>query len=251
MKELIIDDEYKLVLNNPNRNIWDVYKNDILLPSKVDKLYKYYKLNLYNIDSLLRHYFFLANPGEFNDPFDCNINLLKNIPSTDNMETVKRNNYRNVGVCCLSENINSKLMWAHYTDNYNGFVIEFNAIGVNIKKEDYNQYALSRVIYPEKPIQVDIEYPCSHQYLFTTKQKHWEYEQEWRIIAHLNTEIREMQYSPEIVSGIYIGHNIPDKNPGLYSLLMEIQEIRFPKVPIYVVYPQSDNLDLMFEKVWD
>ena len=85
----------------------------------------------------------------------------------------------------------------------------------------------------------------------TTKFKHWQYEKEWRIICDLKDKHRELEYVPELVKGLYIGHNIPHENPTAFSLLLEIHELRFPKIPIYVVYPHPTELKLNFEKVWE
>ena len=250
MKEFVIDKIYKLVRKSPERNAWDVYKNENLITFP-KKLYKFYPLNHFSLDTLFRRYFYLAKPGTFNDPFDCNINLLKNIKGSEIMQTVQRNNIKNVGICCLSETLDNHLMWAHYTNNYEGFAIEFNDIKVDINKSDFKQFAIAPVIYPSKPPRVESNMPYSLQYFLTTKLRHWEYEKEWRIIADLNADNREMKIVHETVTGIYIGHKIPDDNPGLYKMILEIQESKYPKASIYVVYPHNNNLKLEFEKVWN
>ena len=48
-----IDDEYELKLSIEN-NIWDTYQFGKLLPKAANRLFKYYSLNLYSIDSLFR-----------------------------------------------------------------------------------------------------------------------------------------------------------------------------------------------------
>ena len=252
MNEFSIDKEYQLKLN-PETKHWDTYQFGKLLPKTTDKLYKYYPLNLNSIDCILRTYFHLANPGDFNDPFDCNVNLAEDIGELDKMETVKRNKYKNIGVCSFSETIDSHLMWAHYTNNYNGFALEFigNKIDVKLRRESINRNSLTRVIYPENPVKISKDYPFAYHYLLTTKFKHWSYEKEWRIIAELNSQDREMEYFSESVKGLYIGHKIPDENISAYKLLLEIQEIRFPRTPIYIVYPHPTDLKLKFEKVWE
>ncbi|MEQ1734500.1 MAG: hypothetical protein ABL940_12560, partial [Bacteroidia bacterium] len=116
MNEFKIDNEYQLKLN-PLTNLWDTYQDGHLLPKNATRLFKYYFLNLHNIDCFLRSYFYLANPGDFNDPFDCNINLIKDTFNFDTITTVKRNSFNNLGVCSFSENIDNHLMWAHYTNN--------------------------------------------------------------------------------------------------------------------------------------
>ena len=138
MKEFKIDKEYKLVWN-PKTELWDIYRFDKGLPKSTEKLYKFYALNLNNIDALYRNYFYLSNPGNFNDPFDCNLNLIDDIGSLDELETVSRNSYTNVGICAFSETIDNHLMWAHYTNNYNGFALEFkgNSIEAKLRRDVY------------------------------------------------------------------------------------------------------------------
>jgi hypothetical protein len=250
MNNFIIDKEYEMKFNSKTK-LWDTYRCGKLLSKSTDKLFKYFPLNLQSIDGLLRSYFYLANPGSFNDPFDCNINLLEDIEGLNTLKTVRRNNYKNIGVCSFSENIDSHLMWAHYTNNYNGFVLEFNGrnIDVKLKKNDINRHSLTRVIYPEKPVKIGKIYSFAYHYILTTKFKHWSYEKEWRIIAELNSEEREIEYYPELIKAIYIGHKIPDENISAYKMLLEIQKLIFPKAPIFVVYPHPTDLNLKFEKV--
>lgn len=252
MKEFIIDDEYTLKLNSKTK-LWDTYSFGQLLKKKTDRLYKYFPLNLYSIDCLLRTYFHLANPSDFNDPFDCNLNLTEDIGELNDIKTVKRNNYNNIGVCSFSEIIDSHLMWAHYTSNYYGFALEFHGDNIDIKLdfETISSHTLTRVIYPKVPIKISKDYPFALHYLLTTKFKHWQYEKEWRIITTLKSLERELEYFPESVKGIYIGHKIPDENKSAYNLLLAIQEIKFPKTPVYVVYPNPTELNLKFEKVWN
>ena len=252
MKEFIIDSEYKL-LYNPDTKQWDTYQNNILLSKSTKALYKFYCLNLNNVAALLNNYFHLSNPSDFNDPFDCNVNLLEDITDLGQMKTVKRNSYTNVGICSFSETIDNHLMWAHYTNNYNGFALQFKGenIETKMKQGQFKRHTLTRVIYPEKPVKISKDFPFALHYVLTTKMKHWAYEKEWRIITQLETDERKLKYLPVSVDSIFIGHRIPDENKSAYELLLNIQEIRFPKVPVYVVYPHSTDLKLNFEKVWN
>lgn len=251
MEEFKIDEEYQLKFNSESKH-WDTYQNGEMLSKNAEKLFKYFPLNLYSIDGLLRSYFHLSNPGDFNDPFDCNVNLAENINTVGIMKTVKRNIFRNIGICSFSETIDNHLMWAHYTNNYNGFVLEFAGDGIDVKlnSENISRQTLTRVIYPERPVKISQDYSFAYHYLMTTKFKHWSYEREWRVVAELKSENREIEYYPESIKAIYIGHKIPDENKGAYKMLLELQELRFPKASIYVVYPHPTDLNLHFEKVW-
>ena len=102
MEKFTIDKEYELKINKETGH-WDTFKNGSILSKTANKLYKFYSLELYNIEALLNHYFYLSNPGDFNDPFDCNVNLVEDIEGTEKLETVTRNRYRNVGITSFSE----------------------------------------------------------------------------------------------------------------------------------------------------
>ncbi|GAB3754868.1 DUF2971 domain-containing protein [Spirosoma pomorum] len=253
MEEFTIDEEYRLLFNKETA-LWDTYQNEELMPKSPEYLYKYYSLNLYSIDSLLRHYFYLSNPGDFNDPFDCNLNLVRGITENAKVEFVSRNNIKNIGISSLSETIDNHLMWAHYTNNYNGFAIKFKGdkVTVNMNEDRFDKYALTSVIYPKEPVRIKNDYPFAMHYVLSTKFKHWSYEKEWRIITQLKQgDNRELEFVPEALQAIYIGHKIPDNNKSAYKLLLEIQEIKFPTIPVYVVYPHPTDLKLEFEKVWN
>ncbi|PQJ32534.1 hypothetical protein BST92_11620 [Nonlabens arenilitoris] len=248
MKEFIIDDKYKFVERISEGNIWDVYKNENIIENP-KSLYKFHSLDIFSLDSLFRGYFYLANPSSFNDPFDCNVNLVTPIKGVENLTTVQHNNYSSSGVCCLSETIDNHLLWAHYTNNYNGFALQFDEMEIETNLEEYRAFGLRPVIYPNKPKKVDVKKPYAHQYLFTTKLSHWEYEKEWRIITDLRNDNREMKYCNSNVKGIYIGHKVIDSKLGLYKMLLEIQESKYPNASVYIVYPHPTDLKLEFEKV--
>jgi hypothetical protein len=251
MDKFTIDKEYQLNYNFKT-NLWDTFQNGELLPKNTDRLFKYYPLNLYSIDSLLRSYFYLSNPGQFNDPFDCNINLIEDTGELRELKSIQKNSYKNIGICAFSEEIDNHLMWAHYTNNYNGFALEFKGDKINIKlrREIFNRFTLTRVIYPEKKVKIRKEFPFAQHYLLTTKFRHWRYEKEWRIVAELTSDEREMEYYRDSIKAIYIGHKIPDENKSVYKMLLEIHEMKIPNIPIYIVYPHQTDLKLKFEKVW-
>lgn len=243
MKQIKIDREYLYKLNNKT-NQWDCYQNETLLPKHPKVLYKYYSLNLNNIDALYRNYFFLSNPKEFNDPFDCNLNLIEDLQLYEKNKI----NINNFGICSFSETIDNHLMWAHYTNNYHGFALGFKErIQIDENKRDIQRYSLGRVIYPEKVVKMKSDNPISLYYVLTTKYQQWKYEKEWRILAELKDYRRELKFSPESLEAIYVGHKIPDNKLNIYAMLLKIQEERYPDAKVYVVYPHPTELKLEFE----
>jgi hypothetical protein len=253
MKEFEIDDEYKIVFNNDTEH-WDYHLNSQPLPKTVDLLYKFYGLNINNLDSLLNNYFYLSNPGDFNDPFDCNINLIENndLFEIDKLNIVQRNKYGNIGVCSFSETIDNHLMWAHYTNNYQGFALKFKGDNIKVLPQlnQFKKQTLTRVIYPSSLKLIKREYSFAQHYVFTNKLKHWSYEKEWRIIAELgDTMNRILYYEPKSVEALFVGHKLIDYNESAYRLILGIHSMRFPDIPIFVVYPHKKELKLFFEKV--
>jgi hypothetical protein len=96
-----------------------------------------------------------------------------------------------IGMLCLAGKCNNLLMWAHYANNYKGFVIEFNGkhrffcrqrhapeeLG-GLKKVRYTD------IRPNKSLLIGL----TAEEIFLTKSKKWKYEQEWRMLASFENE---------------------------------------------------------------
>ena len=163
----------------------------------------------------------------------------------------KRNNLKNIGVCCFSEVIDDPLMWAHYTNQYHGFALGFQGSNftVQMSKDDFSKHTLTKVIYPEQPPQIKMNYPFAQHYLLSTKFKRWAYEKEWRLIATIDSDIRKVYFDLDSVIGIYIGHELPDNDPSAFDLICEIARLKYPNVPIYVVHPHPYKLELYLNKV--
>jgi hypothetical protein len=252
MRQFELDKNYRMEYNE-STGLWDYYKKDNLVSKEADKLFKYYSLNINNIDALLNNYFHLSNPESFNDPFDCNVNIAMNTEDiTNKIKTVKRNNIGNIGISSFSEIIDSHLMWAHYTNNYKGFAIEFKGteVTVNLVKDRFEKFTLTKVFYPKKIKKIEKEYPFAMHYVLSTKMKNWKYEKEWRIICQLKeNDDRILYYYPEKVKGFYVGHRLIDEDKSAYRTLLEICSIRFPNIPLFVVYPHPKELKLIFERV--
>ena len=207
--------------------------NDVLYTTKIDEknqvivyqinnprkeklpeyLYKYYALNNYSVEALIKNYFFSSHPYLLNDKYDCSgdiidysdLNLetyihhlvndygyysekeLKRIFNSDekfrldiemsNLHQLKL--YRQFGVLSMTETPNNPLMWTHYAQN-TGFLIKFKTS--SLPKGFFGPFPIN---YAPKFERISFKkYEFSLCILFQTNIKHidWLYENEWRYL---------------------------------------------------------------------
>lgn len=74
----------------------------------------------------------MATPKEENDPFEGQITPLVSSTAGDSISIAAgklggttENNFNQYRILSLSANIRNKAMWAHYSNNYSGFAIQF------------------------------------------------------------------------------------------------------------------------------
>lgn len=194
-----------------------VYNEDEIkkvCPYLPKRLIKFSGTETYRIETLKRGELWGSSPLQFNDPFDCRLNIdcekfikeeLENplfnlLPKTKEtlsqitkpleVNQAKQNNdnmYR-LRVACFSEtdNLYSLRMWGHYAHNHKGFCAEYDYTDMCQKcmcqKED-----ILPVYYSEKYNQCekgsnDEDFRRYILSLAFTKSKEWEYEKEWRLL---------------------------------------------------------------------
>ena len=102
-----------------------------------------------------------------------------------------------IGMLCLTEKRDNLLMWAHYTSNHTGFVIQFdtqNSYFDQRKKANEIRGHLKKVRYTKKRPELTLMDPNISKEqtidrwvndIFFVKSEHWEYEQEWRMALTL------------------------------------------------------------------
>jgi hypothetical protein len=78
------------------------------------------------------------------------------------------------GYLSLSATNKSILMWSHYAQNHEGFVIGFR------REHEYFNYGLMKVKYKDKRPFLDPTQPKQDASLFYTKSTDWKYEEEYR-----------------------------------------------------------------------
>lgn len=181
-------------------------------------LYKYYRDQSLNLDSVMSNKMWYSAPCNFNDAFDCDVAIdeqaiFNNIlPLISGGRAIRKgspkwiqykgslhkqikilqklfaNQKISMGITCLSEAPDSILMWSHYANNHRGFCVSYNLLALNQKL----QFSAVPVLYTQDRV-------CLHSIsldqdklsketmsLFiksiTSKSTDWSYEKECRII---------------------------------------------------------------------
>lgn len=219
-----------------------------------NKLYKYRPWDVYTKEIILKNQLYLQAVEFFNDRFDCKVNFdLANVTEKEWIETTRRvaeqglkklipeeylvekmkHVYKDrgnkgiskfmlesllnkVGVSSFTTSNDNILMWAHYADSNKGICLEFDYS--DKKSLSY----IEKVIYSEK-------YPTANLFkdfdrageelrkACITKEKKWEYEEEYRMI-HSEKAKCNVSFDSKILTGVIYGCKIGDKKDLIETL---------------------------------
>lgn len=116
---------------------------------------------------------YFSDPRTFNDPLDCNMDIIKQIN-----EYIPPQDFR--FFCLAGEERDDALMFAHYADGHRGFRLKFEVIqdgfyGFTLANAKEVKYINSIDLLPE------IVNETNAMAFFHTKLKPWAYEQEYRV----------------------------------------------------------------------
>lgn len=246
---------------------------------KPEKIYKYVSLataiRILDTSSLK-----FAKPSTFNDPFDCDVNLLdfnfdgEVTPMVLNeIETLrvmysgkldaKSKDFWEKGykaaqlgkvnssrICCFSLINDNILMWSHYADNHAGVCLEFDNLMENkfVNLLDKNDISEGIVGYTAK---TRINYVAEERMfafykLFFCKSEMWEYEKEFRMVLLDNKE-EFHQFKKESLLGIYFGinTNAEDRN----TLIKAGNQNNFRSINYYI--GEKGRLSIKFTPLVD
>lgn len=247
MEEHILNENYRFTYDSANG--LRIYINDVHI-KKPKKLFKFFNTDLKSVASLYENYIWLGKPSGFNDPFDCNLNLIK---WKNNIVINSPNNVQNLGISSFSEINDELLLWAHYANNYRGFCLEFYPEKLDFYPERENtNFTLEPVLYFNKFIEIEESKPFYSQYLFTAKADRWKYEEEWRLISTLNENepyYRQLFYTTDSVKALYLGYRLLNEEETIFNLLQSIFHAKYPDKPIFLVTPNPKKLEISFEKI--
>ena len=138
-------------------------------------------------------------------------------------------------ILCLSRNYNDILMWSHYAEGHRGFVLQFDtkALLENFKQPPQEVFYPPNKSFPS--IKDFNEKNCVHMFLIT-KSSQWEYEEEWRILMHIEGKDKPEEkgkpykFKNGLITGIVRGCEMKDsKKEEISEWIREYQ----PQVKIY------------------
>ena len=193
-------------------------------------IYKYTRFNEYWVDIFQNRRFYMPSPDELNDPFEGQLLPVGSGTAGNSINTAagKFNRdmerfLKNFRILSFSANIRNKAMWAHYSDQYCGFALQFNT------QKNFSE--VERVIYrPDYETIGPVTIPGLKKYeeydpirqSLLIKSKDWENEEEFRIIKEVTHERGKnfanqlMYYNFDLsdLEGIILGANLDfeDKN---------------------------------------
>ena len=165
------------------------------------------------------------------------------------VDTIQKSTF----ISCFSEKNDSMLMWSHYTENHEGFCIEYNFTKPNVDPTLIN--TLHPVIYSKKLFDISkyliegFEDHSSYNALSTiyaaiSKSIDWGYEKEWRIVYTLGQREKGFNrkfFTPE---AIYLGAKISKEDK---ATLMKIAGEK--QISVYQMKLKKDEFKLEAEKI--
>lgn len=146
--------------------------------------------------------------------------LLDKIPTLLNEKLYEKSN-REFGILSLASDFHNLLMWAHYTDSHQGFVIEFkkNHLFFNQNYHKNNFLGTLQPVTYSKERPQDYLHDLTIEKVYLTKSDVWSYEDEYRMFLPLGDAtiiqretIYLFKFPADMISSIYCGSNMLPEN---------------------------------------
>jgi len=200
------------------------------------------------------------NPAFFNDPFDCDVDLLefdfrdwssdvdedfkkvksilekdlgnrtesiiRQISEVDIIEMYKQSQLDKIArsaICCFTKDFKNTIMWSHYANNHKGVCLNFDLSVSNPFFDDLvGQFGQGSVNYNDY---TTVNYFKSKQKalekLFYTKSKDWEYEAEYRFFTLQEHGL--YRFKTEFLKGVIFGIRVPLREIDRFKRVCEKQ----------------------------
>ncbi len=247
-------------------DIQEILALDLKRVLNTEVVYKYAKFETGINDILINGSLKFSNPIEFNDPFDCNENLIilnhnmhlvESVLKTSTYKKLSRVEKRKIKrdifvkrfyrnelkkernrfkLSCFSTKNDEVLMWSHYADMHRGI-----CIGFNFPHKYDEKFILCPIKYLKSIVPLDGSSDLITTLLYwqTTKSIRWKYEDEIRAITKsMSNELIEFRhYDKKFVREIVFGCKVsPQKIDNAIGLLRkngyELKNIEFKRMEI-------------------
>lgn len=197
--------------------------------------------NLYVLNLFKKLQLKFTPPDNFNDPYDCMAEIKFDITSKLNYERLQKKIVDSIrselSVTCFNNNPLNMLMWSHYAQSHKGFMVEFKIPHPTFEpihrafnfqpvtyQDEFPNYSFSSLAlsnsFALKRSDEMLEI-VKNQYL--VKAKDWEYEKEFRVIAHdydINNFTSLLKIIPcKYISSVVLGAKLQDHDPNKTELL--------------------------------
>jgi hypothetical protein len=213
--------------------------------------YKYQAINKYSLQNLVFDQLWVSQVTSFNDPFEFKFDLLNEQRLTPQQQrNIKE--FLQSGVICLATHPeltknpdqgdsefypDNMLMWSHYTDNHFGFCLGLRKKAI-IYEVNYSDTFPS--IDPDSNLDLYAQFFIAMH----TKQKCWEYENEYRAInLHLRNTGQPCKNSYEL-ERIYFGLRTTPGDEALIRNILNDRDITFYKARL-----NKQNFRIEFDEV--
>lgn len=261
--------DYRNYLDDENLSEIEIGK--IMDQYRPKKIYRYMRFDDFWEKNIFEGQAYLGEANNLNDPFDCLIyvnheTFTKHIfqmvhkifPQTDRklLEeatkasiTEKMDEYlyymkSQFRIACFTENSDSSLMWAHYSDSHKGFCMEYDLT----KLPEGYRYGILPVIYSDERYDATRAVITQNRNLvsnpFYFKSSHWEYEKEWRMVIPESIVTDGEYYADfhEGISGIHLGLKSFDCHKEKVNKIIE--ENSQKGIPVYKIIIEPSNYNL-------
>ncbi|MFW9929225.1 MAG: DUF2971 domain-containing protein [Candidatus Thorarchaeota archaeon] len=229
-----------------------------------DHLYKYRTVSRLSMEMLKEGKYFCASPNSFNDPLDCSIEPIYELPPIDkiieNQAKVLQDNdgisfeealQKSEIIRNFPESELEKLLQRIKDSIQKILKDEYGILSLSAKNDNilmWSHYAdyqkgfciqfnrsAHNPLRVMQPVEYVKEYPSFNYFddlpgniakkIILTKSCDWSYEEEWRGIQKANTEVR---YTDDMISGIIFGLRMPDQHKSeIYQIFKGREHMTF------------------------
>jgi hypothetical protein len=237
-------------------------------------VYRMRPVNRFLFESLISAQIWFSNPQDFNDPYDCDLDMRVQNLSVDRMKAYFENHLKNLcspkelqdiqskgltfidfeklinrsakqvirrkGIACFMSSCDNLLMWSHYADSHKGVCLKFDIL------EDASFFT------PAKKVNYSRDYP-EYDYLtnkndfvnqmFFTKSEDWAYEGEVRVLKNINGNY---SFHPKSLKEVIFGCKI---SGGDKSTLTKLIKATYPACEFKQAVKDDRKFSLNFEVV--